>query len=55
MIPAPCGGLYNSLYARPPSEQEVAIGLRALAGGNDASWEAYCQILFCANEFTYID
>jgi len=47
--------LYNSLYARPPSEQEVAIGLRALAGGNDAAWDAYCQILFCANEFTYID
>jgi hypothetical protein len=47
--------LYNSLYARPPSEQEVAIGLRAIASGNDAAWEAYCQILFCANEFTYID
>jgi len=47
--------LYNSLYGRPPSAQEVAIGLRALASGNDASWDAYCQILFCANEFTYID
>jgi len=47
--------LYESLYGRPPAAQEIAIGKRALAGGDDAAWEAYCQILFCANEFTYID
>jgi hypothetical protein len=47
--------LYQSLYARPPSLQETAIGLRAVAGGDDAAWEAYCQILFCSNEFSYID
>jgi len=47
--------LYELLYARPPSPQEIAIGSRAIAPGDDAAWEAYCQILFCANEFTYID
>jgi hypothetical protein len=47
--------LYESLYGRPPVEAEIAIGKRALAGDDDATWEAYCQILFCANEFTYID
>jgi hypothetical protein len=47
--------LYQSLYARAPTGQEIAIGLRAVADGDDAAWQAYCQILFCANEFTYID
>jgi hypothetical protein len=43
------------LYGRPPTGREIVIGLRAVAGGDGAAWEAYCQILFCANEFTYID
>jgi hypothetical protein len=21
----------------------------------DAAWEAYCQVLLCANEFIYVD
>ena len=47
--------LYQTLYGREATAREITIGQRALAGGNDAAWEAYCQILFCANEFAYID
>jgi Protein of unknown function (DUF1553)/Protein of unknown function (DUF1549)/Planctomycete cytochrome C len=53
--PARVRWLYESLYARPPTDREIAIGLRAVTGGADAAWDAYCQILFCANEFSYID
>ncbi len=59
--------LYNSLYGRPASKQEIAIGLRALAQTigkaktdaeirpREAAWEQYCQVLVCANEFIYVD
>jgi hypothetical protein len=48
---------YRLLYARPPLEEEVEIGLDFLgrAGRGEAGWEAYCQVLLCANEFIYID
>ena len=43
--------LYRRLYDRPATEAEIAIGLRAIS----RDWEAYCQILLCANEFVYVD
>ncbi len=49
------------LYARPPEPEEVAIGLdllakvRARSASDDAAWQAYAQILLCANEFIYVD
>jgi hypothetical protein len=48
---------YQLLYARPPLEDEVNIGLDFLAraGRGGAGWEAYCQVLLCANEFIYVD
>jgi hypothetical protein len=48
---------YRLLYARPPLDAEVKIGLDFLgrAGRGEARWEAYCQVLLCANEFIYID
>ena len=48
---------YHLLYARPPLAEEVKIGLNFLgrAGRGEAGWEAYCQVLLCANEFIYID
>jgi hypothetical protein len=47
---------YQLLYARPPLEDEVTIGLGFLArAGREAGWEAYCQVLLCANEFMYVD
>jgi hypothetical protein len=48
---------YTLLYARAPSDQELEVGLEFLA--QDAflprAWEAYFQILLCANEFLYVD
>jgi hypothetical protein len=52
---------YVLLYGRLPAEEEKAVGAkllnrfidRGLKG--DAAWEAYCQVLLCANEFIYVD
>jgi hypothetical protein len=54
---AKIGWLYQRLYARPPREREIAIGLEMLqtGGGNELAWERYCQVLLCANEFVYVD
>ena len=48
---------YHLLYARPPLEEETRIGLDFLAraGRGEVGWEAFCQVLLCANEFIYID
>jgi Protein of unknown function (DUF1553) len=59
--------LYQQLYGREPSSQEIKIGQSALAqargaakdnkadDSNSAAWEEYCQVLLCANEFVYVD
>jgi hypothetical protein len=48
---------YELLYGRPPTEEEMEIGLEYLArqGSEKDAWEAYCEILLCANEFIYVD
>src|SRR5947208_394659 len=53
--------LYQLLYGRPPTAQEMEVGLAAVAStSSDASaiadaWDQYCQVLLCANEFIYVD
>jgi hypothetical protein len=63
--------LYQLLYSRAATAQEVEIGLAFLARaaqekpkpdtlkstteGELRPWEEYCQLLLCANEFLYID
>lgn len=54
--------VYPILYARPPRDEEIAIGLRVLEqahanshGDESRAWQEYCQVLLCANEFTFID
>jgi hypothetical protein len=62
-------GAFVRLYARPPNQREVALGLSFL-GANDAAvasdtvsapeeklsrWERYAQVLLGANEFMYVD
>ncbi len=54
--------LYFLLYARPARDEEIAIGKRVLESAratytNDEArtWEEYCQILLCSNEFTFVD
>jgi hypothetical protein len=48
---------YELLYGRPPTQEELAIGLDFLARQPSAKdgWDAYCEILLCANEFIYVD
>ena len=49
--------VYVILYGRPPMNEERRIGLDFLArsGSDLEAWEAYCEILLCANEFVYVD
>ncbi len=54
--------LYELLFARPASDEEARIGERLLAVAREAhegdevlSWQQYCQILLCSNEFTFVD
>ena len=53
--------LYQLLYSRPAGEDEIKIALAAIASASAGSaltseaWEQYCQVLLCANEFTYVD
>jgi hypothetical protein len=52
---------YVLLYGRPATRDERSIGetflKRAGERGDsmDAAWQAYCQVLLCANEFIYVD
>ena len=57
--------LYETLYGRLPSSQEIKIGGDALkqtrqeesdkTNSEELAWEEYCQVLLCANEFIYVD
>jgi hypothetical protein len=55
------GTAYQLLYGRLPTVEERAIGevfLRTSAERGEkaeAAWQAYCQVLLCANEFVYVD
>ncbi len=52
---------YAILFARPPSPEEIEIGLATLSHGREAgepandAWDAYTQILLCTNEFLFVD
>jgi hypothetical protein len=46
---------YRLLYARLPSSQERQLGLAFLAQEGTDGWDAYAQVLLCANEFCYVD
>ncbi len=53
--------LYRNLYGRPAASAELKAGRNALrqarmvAKDENVVWAEYCQVLLCANEFTYID
>ena len=46
--------LYQLLYSRPATDREAQIGL-SIVGTDAESWQRYCQVLLCANEFVYVD
>ena len=48
---------YQLLYSRPPSDDELQIGLTFLSGpseGQLSRWEQYAQTLLSSNEFMYV-
>jgi hypothetical protein len=49
--------LYELLYGRPPTTEEVNIGSEFVgaASAHDAGWKRYVQALLEANEFVFID
>ncbi|MCG3195756.1 MAG: hypothetical protein GHCLOJNM_00223 [bacterium] len=49
--------LYWLLYGRPPTAEEVELGIGFLENGPTSRriWAEYCQVLLCANEFVYVD
>ncbi|MDB5173698.1 MAG: Protein of unknown function (DUF1553)/Protein of unknown function (DUF1549)/Planctomycete, partial [Phycisphaerales bacterium] len=58
--------LYRRLYSRAPRDKEIEIAAAMLEEAQtpqgekpplskDAAWEAYCQVLVCANEFVYVE
>ena len=46
--------LYRLLYSRPATDRETEIGMSVVRDGGE-SWQQYCQVLLCANEFVYVD
>jgi hypothetical protein len=47
---------YELLFGRPPTPDEERVGQAFLQSQpRESSWFAYCQVLLCANEFTYVD
>ena len=58
--------LYRRLYSRGANKEEIDVGIDLLRQSQlpegasaplsrEAAWEAYCQVLVCANEFVYVD
>lgn len=48
--------LIARLFQRPATNDEVSIATQAVANPQSAAdWEVYCQLLFCLNEFVYVD
>lgn len=50
--PARLSRAYLMLLGRPPSPEEVQIGVAYVAR---SSWSHYLQVLLCTNEFLYLD
>lgn len=49
---------YQLLFARNATEQELAIAkqlINSAGTDRDAGWIDFCHILYCSNEFVYVD
>ncbi len=50
------GWLWSRIFQREPAPEEVALARRALGDSTDLKrWIAFCQMLLCSNEFSYVD
>ncbi len=51
--------VYRLLFSRPPSDEEIAIAQEVLIESDqpttEAAWADLAHVLFCSNEFVYID
>ena len=48
--------LYAIALGRPPTRSEIDLGTQVLVpDGDPDSWERYCLLILCTNEFLYID
>ena len=48
--------LWQRVFQREPTPADTALAARALGDSPDAArWTAFCQMLFCSNEFSYVD
>jgi hypothetical protein len=47
--------LYQTLFSRPPTPDEVRLAQDYLARHPQDGWEQYCHALLCSNEFSYVD
>lgn len=48
--------LYQLTFGRPPSVRELDLGLQLLVPDRAVdSWERYCHMILCTNEFVYLD
>jgi hypothetical protein len=48
--------LYEILFARPPMNREIDIGLQLMDDSSAVDpWARYCRVLLCSNEFIHVD
>jgi hypothetical protein len=48
--------LYQRLFTRPPTEDEISIARELLQGDGAAhAWDRLCLVIVCSNEFYYVD
>ena len=47
--------LYALVLGRPPTRAEIDLAVQLLAKDGVVSWERYCHLMLCTNEFVYLD
>ena len=48
--------LYEIALGRNPTSMEVEIGLQLVSDASEGiSWDRYCRLILCSNEFIYVD
>jgi len=50
---------FEQLFARPASAEEISVARQVLSrpgpGGAEAAWKDLAHVLFCSNEFVYLN
>lgn len=47
--------LYEKLFSRPASAEEIELALKFIERHPAGGWEQYCHALLCSNELIYVD